>query len=207
MIHALQMLVLLAFPVLVIVGGLKDLTSYTIPNWIPLALMAAFPLAAIAQGLSLPLIGLQLAVGVAALFAGMAMFALRWIGGGDAKLFAAAGLWLGWPAVFTFAMVTGLCGGHGGGRGSPGGEPTGPSLGAPAPLHAQRPRLVRPPGRAGRKRALRRGHRGRGPGRLPDLPSDDRPLGMPAAKVAATPAKRLGQGRTFALSGRPPCQT
>ena len=111
MIHALQMLVLLAFPVLVIVGGLKDLTSYTIPNWIPLALVAAFPLAAIAGGLSLPMVGLQAAVGVAALFAGMAMFALRWIGGGDAKLFAAAGLWLGWPSALTFAAITAIAGG------------------------------------------------------------------------------------------------
>lgn len=111
MIHALQTLVLLIFPALVIAGGLKDATSYTIPNWIPLALIAAFPVAAIALGLPLSAIGLQLAVGAVALVAGMAMFAMRWIGGGDAKLFAAAGLWLGWPAAFTFVGVTAIAGG------------------------------------------------------------------------------------------------
>jgi prepilin peptidase CpaA len=41
----------------------------------------------------------------------MAMFALGWIGGGDAKLFAAAALWLGWPAAATYAAWTGVAGG------------------------------------------------------------------------------------------------
>jgi prepilin peptidase CpaA len=45
------------------------------------------------------------------LAAGMAMFALGWIGGGDAKLFAAAVLWLGWPEAAPFVAVTGLAGG------------------------------------------------------------------------------------------------
>ena len=111
MIHALQTLPLLIFPALVIAGGLKDITSYTIPNWIPLALLGAFPLAAIAVGLPVSAIGWQLAVGAAALVAGMAMFAAGWIGGGDAKLFAAAGLWLGWPAALTYVAVTAIAGG------------------------------------------------------------------------------------------------
>jgi prepilin peptidase CpaA len=111
MIHALQMLVLLVFPALVIAGGLKDITSYTIPNWIPLALIAAFPLAAIAGGLPLSAVGAQVVVGMVALVAGMAMFAAGWIGGGDAKLFAAAGLWLGWPAGASYLMFTAIAGG------------------------------------------------------------------------------------------------
>ena len=39
------------------------------------------------------------------------MFALGWIGGGDAKLFAACGLWLGWPAFLPFLLWTALAGG------------------------------------------------------------------------------------------------
>jgi prepilin peptidase CpaA len=111
MIHTLQTLVLLIFPALVIAGGLKDITSYTIPNWISLALIGAFPLAALVVGLPLSAIGWQVAVGVGALAAGMTMFALGWIGGGDAKLFAAAGLWLGWPAALPFAAFTAIAGG------------------------------------------------------------------------------------------------
>jgi len=111
MIHALQILTLLVFPALVITAALRDVVSYTIPNWLSLALAAAFPLAALAQGLPLPALGLSLAIGATALVAGMAMFALRWIGGGDAKLFAAAAIWLGWPALTTYLAVTGLAGG------------------------------------------------------------------------------------------------
>ncbi|WP_304166126.1 prepilin peptidase [Phenylobacterium aquaticum] len=111
MIALFQTLLLSTFPALVIVAGMRDVTSYTIPNWISLALIAAFVPAALAGGLTLPAIGLQLAFGVVALVAGMAMFALGWIGGGDAKLFAAVGLWLGWPASITYLLVTGVTGG------------------------------------------------------------------------------------------------
>src|SRR5260221_5465843 len=111
MIHALQTLLLVIFPVLVIVAALRDATSYTIPNWIPLALVAAFPIVALGLGLPLRVIGLQVALGAAALAVGMGMFAARWIGGGDAKLFAAAALWIGWPATMTFLGMTGLAGG------------------------------------------------------------------------------------------------
>ncbi len=111
MIHAIQTLLMLIFPVLVVVAALRDATSYTIPNWISLALVAAFPLAALAVGTPWPLIGVDLGIGVAALVLGIIMFALGWIGGGDAKLFAAAALWLGLPAAPTYLAVVGVAGG------------------------------------------------------------------------------------------------
>ncbi|WP_374469110.1 prepilin peptidase [Phenylobacterium sp.] len=101
----------LVFPALVIVAALRDAASYTIPNSISLALLAAFPPAALALGLPLPAIGLHAAIGLVALLAGMAMFAMNWIGGGDAKLFAAAALWLGFPAVASFLLGTCVAGG------------------------------------------------------------------------------------------------
>jgi prepilin peptidase CpaA len=111
MIHAVQTLLVLIFPVLVIMGALRDLTSYTIPNAISLALAAAFPVAAVMLGVPLAVIGVSVAVGVVALIAGMGMFAAGWIGGGDAKLFAAAALWLGLPAALSSVLFTGLAGG------------------------------------------------------------------------------------------------
>jgi prepilin peptidase CpaA len=111
MMHLLLTLPVLIFPALVITAALRDVVSYTIPNWISVALVAAFPIAALAQGLSLQTMGVDLCVGVAALVVGMVMFALRWIGGGDAKLFAAAALWLGWPALPMYLGVTGIAGG------------------------------------------------------------------------------------------------
>ena len=111
MMHAVQTSLLLIFPALVIAGALKDLTSFTIPNIIPLALAAAFPVAAIALGLPLSTMGLSVAVGAAALVLGMGMFAAGWIGGGDAKLFAAAALWLGLPAAMSYLLFTCMAGG------------------------------------------------------------------------------------------------
>ncbi len=106
-----QTLLSAIFPALAIVAALKDATSFTIPNWISLALIAAFPIVALACGVSLADGGLAVGVGVLALLAGMAMFAFGWIGGGDAKLLAASALWLGWPAVLPFMLITALCGG------------------------------------------------------------------------------------------------
>ena len=111
MLFAVQAALLLIFPVLVIVAALRDVTSFTIPNWISLALIGAFFPTAFILGLGWPQIGLHAGAGAVALVAGMAMFALRWIGGGDAKLFAAAGLWLGWSAAVPYLVYTALAGG------------------------------------------------------------------------------------------------
>lgn len=114
MIHTVQTAVLLVFPALVILGGVRDLVSYRIPNWISLALAGGFAVAAVAAlaaGTPPVVLGLSLAVGAGAFVAGVAMFALGWIGGGDAKLFAAAALWIGWPGFATYLAFTGLAGG------------------------------------------------------------------------------------------------
>ena len=99
------------FPVLVVAAGLYDLTSMTIPNWISGALFVAFFPAALAAGLNLPTVGAHLGVGLLALFIGAGMFALNWIGGGDAKLIAASCLWLGLSGSGAFLLYTGICGG------------------------------------------------------------------------------------------------
>ena len=114
MIHSIQTAALLVFPALVILGGVRDLVSYRIPNWISLALIAGFAAAAgvgLVAGVAPGALGIDVAVGAAALVLGVAMFALRWIGGGDAKLFAAAALWIGWPAAVTYLAATCLAGG------------------------------------------------------------------------------------------------
>jgi prepilin peptidase CpaA len=45
------------------------------------------------------------------LAAGFGLFAANAIGGGDAKLFAAASLWIGWSQLMPFAIYTALAGG------------------------------------------------------------------------------------------------
>lgn len=98
-------------PALVIVAALKDLTSMTIPNWISGLLILGFAPAAWASGLDLAAVGGHLAAGVLALAVGIGLFAGRIIGGGDAKLMAAAALWLGWGSAGMAALWIGLFGG------------------------------------------------------------------------------------------------
>ncbi|MDQ0466442.1 prepilin peptidase CpaA [Caulobacter ginsengisoli] len=111
MLQTITAILIFAFPALVVVGGLRDATSFTIPNWISLALIALFLPAALIGGVTLPQMGVAALIGVFALFAAMGMFAMGWIGGGDAKLFAASALWLGFPGVVNFVLITGLAGG------------------------------------------------------------------------------------------------
>jgi prepilin peptidase CpaA len=107
----LQYALLAIFPVLVVIGGLRDLTTFIIPNWISAVLALAFLPAALACGLSPAELGLHLGIGSAGFVVGVAMFALGWIGGGDAKLFAASSLWFGWPAAGVFVLATSMAGG------------------------------------------------------------------------------------------------
>ena len=107
----LQAALLTVFPAIMIIAAMTDATSFTIPNRLSLILIAAFLPVMLILGRPINEIGLDLGVGAACLVAGMGMFAAGWIGGGDAKLFAAAGLWLGWPAVAPFLIVTALAGG------------------------------------------------------------------------------------------------
>ena len=114
MTEALLLLSLLPFPVLVLAAAAKDLTSYTIPNWISLALAAAFAPAAGAAwfaGAPVPDLMLCVGVGAGALLAGIVMFTFGWVGGGDAKLFAACALWIGASGLAPFLLWTAMAGG------------------------------------------------------------------------------------------------
>lgn len=99
------------FPALVIVAALRDTTTMTIPNWLcGLGAVLFIPVMFVA-GLSPTAAAMALAVGLGALIAGIAMFSAGWIGGGDAKLFAVCGLWLGWREALPFVVWTAIAGG------------------------------------------------------------------------------------------------
>jgi prepilin peptidase CpaA len=92
-------------------AALTDLRSRTIPNAIPLVLMAAFPIAAWAAGMSAGQMAWHLAAGAAGLGVAAGLFAVRAWGGGDAKLAATAALWLGFAPLPRFVLVMALTGG------------------------------------------------------------------------------------------------
>jgi prepilin peptidase CpaA len=105
------LLLLGVLPALAIVGGLTDLLTMKIPNWISGGLVLGFFPAALLGGLAPLEIAVHAGVAVAALLIGMAVFALRWLGGGDVKLMAAACLWLGLTGSGMLLLYTGLIGG------------------------------------------------------------------------------------------------
>jgi prepilin peptidase CpaA len=101
-----EYLLLLAFPAAMVFAGAMDLLTMTIPNRISLFLVAAFAVAAPLAGLSIHDILVHLAAGSAVLAIGIVLFSLGWLGGGDAKLMAAAALWFGTDnLVMYFAQV------------------------------------------------------------------------------------------------------
>lgn len=108
---SLTLIILAVLPALVIVAGLHDLTTMTIPNWISGLLVLAFFPVAMAVGMDLTAIAAHAGVAMLALCIGAGMFALNWIGGGDAKLMAASCLWLGVTGSGMFLLWTGVAGG------------------------------------------------------------------------------------------------
>jgi prepilin peptidase CpaA len=109
-------LVLGVLPVLLAAAAVSDLMTYKIPNVIPgvmILLFLAFliVLAFGGRAMSWSEASPHLLAGALGLLAGLGRFALGWIGGGDAKFFAAATLWLGFDALFSYAIVASLLGG------------------------------------------------------------------------------------------------
>lgn len=106
-----ELAVLMIFPAAMALAASSDLFTMTIPNWIPLALVAGFAVFAAASGMDAATIATHGGAGLAMLVLGFAMFSFGWIGGGDAKVFAATALWLGWGQLFEYAVFAGLLGG------------------------------------------------------------------------------------------------
>ena len=109
--EVLQLILLAVLPALVIVAGLKDLTTMKIPNWISGLLVLGFFPAALLLGLSAMDIAVHVGIAFAALLIGMGLFALNLLGGGDVKLMAAACLWLGLAGSGVFVLATAVVGG------------------------------------------------------------------------------------------------
>jgi len=107
----IQFLSVTVFPALMIVAGAGDALSMRIPNWLTALIALTFFPMAVMTAMPLDVLGLHLLVGIAMFVLGFALFALGLFGGGDAKLLAAAGLWIGWPDLVPFLVLTAFAGG------------------------------------------------------------------------------------------------
>jgi prepilin peptidase CpaA len=106
-----EMLLLFVVPALLALAAGWDLASFTIPNFLSLMLILSFALFALATHMTLGAAGSHVLAGGIGLVAGFALFALGTIGGGDAKLFAAIALWLGFANLLDFTIAASLFGG------------------------------------------------------------------------------------------------
>ncbi|WP_421864589.1 A24 family peptidase [Parvibaculum sp.] len=107
----MSMLFLAVFPLAMIFGGLWDLTTMTIPNLLTVAFALAFAVLVPFLGLTWQEVGLHVAAGVLMLLVGMGLFALGWIGGGDAKFIAATALWIGMSDLLAYLILASIFGG------------------------------------------------------------------------------------------------
>lgn len=99
------------FVVALLDAALGDLRHLRIANRVPMALLAAFPLFAVAGGMGDGDWLGHLGTGLVCFVASAALFVLGVWGGGDAKLLPAVALWAGPAALPRLLLVMGLAGG------------------------------------------------------------------------------------------------
>jgi prepilin peptidase CpaA len=102
---------LMLFPIAMAFGGAMDLLTMTIPNRLSLLLIAGFAVAAAFAGMPLAMVGNHVLAGMLLLVVGIFMFSMGWLGGGDAKLLAAATLWIGFDGLPVYLLQVSMLGG------------------------------------------------------------------------------------------------
>jgi prepilin peptidase CpaA len=102
---------LLLFPALMAFAAASDLFTMTISNRVSLALAAGFLVLAVFGGMGMDELLSHLAAGALLLVVAFGCFAFGWIGGGDAKVAAAAALWFGFPHLVDYLLYASLFGG------------------------------------------------------------------------------------------------
>ena len=102
---------LLLFPALMAFAAASDLFTMTISNRVSLALIAGFVTLAVLGGMGFYDILMHAAAGASVLAAAFFCFAMGWVGGGDAKVAAAAALWFGFGHLMNYLLYASLFGG------------------------------------------------------------------------------------------------
>ena len=103
--------IIVFFPAAMALAASMDLVTMTIPNRVCATLAIGYFVLAVAVGVPASVILIHLSCAAAVLAVMFAMFALGWIGGGDAKLAAATSLWLGWGVMLEYGLTAALYGG------------------------------------------------------------------------------------------------
>jgi prepilin peptidase CpaA len=107
----LETAVLTVLPGAVAFAAAMDLFTMKIPNRISVLLVLAFFPLALLAGLDGWVIADHVSAGVLMLVLGVLLFIPGWFGGGDAKLMAAIGLWIGPENLLAYTLYVALAGG------------------------------------------------------------------------------------------------
>ena len=102
---------LLLFPALMAFAAASDLFTMTISNRVSLLLAGGFLVLAVASGMGPTDILLHAGAGAVVLAIAFLCFAMGCVGGGDAKIAAAAALWFGFAHLMNYLLYASLFGG------------------------------------------------------------------------------------------------
>lgn len=104
-------ILLFLFPLAMAYAAASDLLTMRISNRLILAMVASFFVIAVVMGMPLQEIGLHVAAAALVLAVAFGFFAMGWMGGGDAKLASATGLWVGFSLTLPYLLYASLLGG------------------------------------------------------------------------------------------------
>jgi prepilin peptidase CpaA len=107
----LEAAVLTILPGAVAFAAAMDLFTMRIPNRVSILLVLAFFPLALLAGLGPWDIAAHVGAGALMLTVGFGLFACGWFGGGDAKLMAAVGLWVGLDVLPLYLLSVAVAGG------------------------------------------------------------------------------------------------
>ncbi|MEM8860002.1 MAG: prepilin peptidase [Chloroflexota bacterium] len=107
----LELSLMLFFPFMMIYSAFSDLFTMTISNWVSILLIVGFGIFAYMTGMEYSVLIMHCLTFLIVFFAGFTLFAFNIIGGGDAKLAASTGLWLGWGIVVPYVLIASILGG------------------------------------------------------------------------------------------------
>ncbi len=103
--------ILTIFPICMLFATFYDLFTMTIPNRITLTLLVSFLILAPMAGMGWETMMWHMLISFLVLVVGYVFFSLGFMGGGDAKLFAASSLWFGTAFTLDFVLIASLFGG------------------------------------------------------------------------------------------------
>jgi prepilin peptidase CpaA len=108
-IEIVRIAIIAAFILVLTTAAVSDIRRRTIPNWSVVAIVLLFIVWAMV-GPSVSLLG-SLGAAMLMLLITIPLYAFRVIGAGDSKLIAAVALFVGWPHLPQFLLMTALAGG------------------------------------------------------------------------------------------------